>query len=113
MAPTQIEFHYYLNRESDREADRAIFERTKELVLSADFRKTVIEEAYFKHYSKDDRRYPDIHIRFFGDSKDKVDYEYTSSYYGPGVEGAETRPIDGYKTWYYNDFKSMSVPLSP
>jgi hypothetical protein len=113
MAPTQVEFTYYLNRKTNREADKDIFVKTKELILSRDFQKTAIEESYFKHYSKDDQRYPDILIRFYGTQKDKADYQYTSSYYGAGVEGAKDRPIDGYKTWYIDDFKTIGVPLSP
>ncbi|MNS39770.1 hypothetical protein D3C72_720640 [compost metagenome] len=112
MAPTQIEFNYFLNRKTDREADKDIFIKTKELILSPNFQKTVIEESYFKYYSKDDRRYPDIHIRFFGAQKDKSEYEYTTSYYGPGVEGAKDRPINGYRTWYFNDFKTKGVPVT-
>ncbi|MBW5447633.1 hypothetical protein GE107_16365 [Cohnella sp. CFH 77786] len=111
MAPTQIEFNYYLTSKTNREADEDIFLSTRELVLSSEFRKTAIEESYFKHYSKDDRRYPDIIIRFFGTSKEKADYEYTASYYGPGVEGAKDRPIDAYKTWYFDDFKTKAVPV--
>lgn len=113
MAPTQVEFNYYLDRGTDKEADKDIFLKTKELILSQDFQNTAIEESYFKNYSKDDHRYPDIHIRFFGTQKDKADYEYTSSYYGPGVEGAKDRPIDGYKSWYFDDFKTKAVPVTP
>lgn len=113
MAPTQIEFNYYLNRKTNREADEDIFVKTKELILSSEFQKTAIEESYFKHYSKDNRRYPDIIIRFFGTQKEKADYQYTASYYGPGVEGAKDRPIDGYKTWYFDDFKTKGVPVTP
>lgn len=113
MAPTQVEFNYYLDRKPDAEHDKEIFKKTKELALSSDFQKTVIEEQYFKHYSKDDRKYPDIIIRFFGTDKDMIEYEYFASYYGPGFEGEKDRPIDDYKTWYFNDFKSKSVPVAP
>ncbi|GIP19778.1 hypothetical protein [Paenibacillus sp. J22TS3] len=112
MAPTQIEFNYFLNRKADREADKDVFIKTKALILSPDFQKTVIEESYFKHYSKDNRRYPDIHIRFFGAQKERSDFEYTTSYYGPGVEGEKERPIDGYRTWYFNDLKTKGVPVT-
>jgi Tfp pilus assembly protein PilP len=88
MSPPKVEFKYYLDRETDKEADEDIFVKTKELVLSQDFQKTAIEEFYFKNYSEVDRRYPDILIRFYGTQQDKADYQYTSSYYGAGVEGA-------------------------
>ncbi|MCC3377475.1 hypothetical protein [Cohnella sp. REN36] len=113
MAPTQVAFNYHLSRKPDREADKEIFLKTKALILSQEFQMTAIEESYFKHYDKDDRRYPNMIIRFYGTHKDKADYQYTSDYYGPGVEGATDRPIDGYKTWYFDDLKSMGVPVTP
>ncbi len=29
------------------------------------------------------------------------------------IEGAKDRPIDGYKSWYYDDFKTKAVPVKP
>ena len=113
MSPTQIEINYYLDRKPDVEEDQELFMKAKALALSSDFQRTVIEESYFKHYSKDERRYPDIIIRFFGTKKDVIQFEYFASYYGPGFEGAKDRPIDAYKTWFFNDFKTKSVPVEP
>jgi len=113
MSPTVIEFNYYLNRKPDIESDKEIFVKTKELALSSDFQNTVVEELYFKNYSKDDRKYPKINIKFFSTDRDRIEYEYYASYYGPGFEGEKERPIDRYTTWYINDFKTKSVPVTP
>jgi hypothetical protein len=79
---------------------------TKELVLTEEFQKTTIEDTYFKQYSKGDQQsYPKIIIRFQTEQKEEADYEYTSSYYGPGIEGEKDRPIDNYQIWFFNDFK--------
>ncbi|SDS09656.1 hypothetical protein SAMN05444162_0724 [Paenibacillaceae bacterium GAS479] len=115
MKPTRIEFDYYLKQKSDQDKDMEIFLKTKELILSPNFKKTTIEEKFFKEYSEDDKRYPDIFVRFFSTKKDQADYEYRASYYGPGIEGregVESRSIDDYKTWYFDNFKSLPEPIT-
>jgi hypothetical protein len=108
MAPTRIEFNYFITKDADREKDKQIFTMTKELVLTEEFQKNTIEDTYFKQYPKGDQQpYPNIIIRFHTEKKEEADYEYTSSYYGPGIEGAKDRPIDNYQTWFFNDFKKI------
>ena len=41
------------------------------------------------------------------DQKEEAEYEYTPSYYGPGIEGAKDRPIERYQTWFFNGFKKI------
>ena len=90
MPPTRIEFNYFITKDADREKDKQIFTLTKELVLTEEFQKTTIEDTYFKKYAKGDQQsYPKIIIRFHTNQKEEADYEYTSSYYGPGIEGAK------------------------
>lgn len=114
MAPTRIEFNYFFDKNADREKDKQIFTMTKELVLTEEFQKTTIEDTYFKHYPKGDQHpYPKIIIRFHTEQKEEADYEYTSSYYGPGIEGEKARPIDRYQTWFFNDFKKKPAPVTP
>lgn len=116
MVPTRVAFNYYLKEDTDREIGEKIFIRTRELILTDKFMETTIEETYFKHYaSGDDQPYPDIIIRFYSNQKDKADYEYITSYYGPGVEGVKDpdRPIDSYQTWYFNDYEKKPVIVTP
>jgi hypothetical protein len=113
MAPTRIEFNYFIDKNADREKDKQIFTLTKELVLTEEFQKTIIEDTYFKKYPKGDQQSPKIIIRFHTDQKEEADYEYTSSYYGAGIEGAKDRPIDRYQTWFFNDFKKTPTPVKP
>lgn len=114
MAPTRIEFNYFIDKNADREKDKQIFTLTKEIVLTEDFQNTIIEETYFKQYPKSDQKpYPKIIIRFHTEQKEEADYEYTSSYYGPGIEGEKDRPIDSYQTWSFNDFKKTPAPVTP
>ncbi|MDK8182476.1 hypothetical protein [Paenibacillus sp. UMB4589-SE434] len=113
MSPTLIEFNYYLNRKPDIGNDKEIFLKTKELALSSEFQNTVIEELYFKNYSKDDRNYPKIKIKFFSTDRDRIEYEYYAFYYGPGFEGERDRPIDRYKTWFFSNFKTNDVQVTP
>lgn len=50
MAPTRIEFNYFIAKDENREKDKQIFTMTKELVLTEEFQKTIIEDTYFKQY---------------------------------------------------------------
>lgn len=116
MAPTRVAFNYYLKENTDREVSEKIFIQTRELILTEEFKETTIEESYFKHYAEgDDQPYPHIIIRFHSNQKDKSNYEYMSSYYGPGVEGmnATDRLIDNYQTWYFNDYVKTPVIVTP
>ncbi|QCT01930.1 hypothetical protein E6C60_1212 [Paenibacillus algicola] len=116
MAPTQVTFNYHLKENTDKEVSENIFVETRELILTEEFKETTIEEIYFKHYAEgDDQPYPHIIIRFHSNPKGKADYEYMSSYYGPGVEGvnATDRSIDNYQTWYFDDYEKTPVIVTP
>lgn len=110
MAPTKIDFNYYLDKNTDEETSKQIFLQTKELVLTDEFRQTTMEKNYFKHYSKGEDQfpnYPHITIRFHISDKEEADYQYQAYYYGPGVNGVRDpdRPIDNYQTWFIDQFE--------
>lgn len=116
MVPTRIAFNYYLKKNTDRMVSENIFKRTKELILTEEFKQSAIEMTYFKHYAEgDEQPYPDIIIRFHSNHKDQADYEYISSYYGPGVEGVNDldRSIDRYQTWYFDDYDGTPEIVKP
>jgi len=110
MSPTNVEFNYYLEKNTEREISEKIFLETKELVLTEEFMQSAIEETYFKHYAKEDEQfpyYPHITIRFHIDDKDEAAYQYQANYYGSGVDGVKDpdRPIDHYETWEFYEYK--------
>lgn len=108
MAPTRLEFYVTLNREADQSKDAGIVEQTRELIRTPQFQREVIEELYFSRFSKKDRFYPQVAIRFAGDRKGEADCEYLASYYGPGTDGTKDRPVDGYRTWSYYDYRQKA-----
>lgn len=113
MASRSIEFNYTMKQKVEDAEVQAIFQKTRELILSPDFQKDAIEGSYFEMYSKKDRMYPQMIVRFDFDGNGEFDCMYESSYYQTSDLSTEEMRnlVDGYKTWTYWDYKNDPVPI--
>ncbi len=116
-SPSSIDFNYSTEKKIGDKEVREIFYKTKALILSAKFKKEVIEEQFFAKYfnkkAKEARIYPKIYIRFDFSGDGKYDRMFESSYYKTSdVSNKKVRElVDGYMTWFYWDYKGTQYRM--
>ncbi|MFZ5987834.1 MAG: hypothetical protein ACOYWZ_12010 [Bacillota bacterium] len=94
-----LQFNYKFSKKPTENEMFDIFRETKGILIEKKVQDSIFEDLEFEIY-------PDAYVQFDVDSDDKFDYQFYSLYYKKPYRSDRENEIDGYKTWYWWDFKN-------